>query len=357
MDYHIYQFEDEKNQVLESVRKFDFLRGLPGGWLEYSPPRKVVGYGDGSLYTDQGKKYGDHWEQTSWSGSTPATQTTAVTNTGEIPPHFIKTGILKGVRDALKHFGAEVDDTSGTGLWCNYYTREGDIIAGHTDDENYYQRNYGKEPLFVSLTLFEDGKLGTEGVARFQIKVDGKWKEVKLGHLSLLVMSGGIEHRVMKYIGGKFRKRYNITFRTPVKREEDIIKNYRFFSNFGRYYRRTCVLYVPKKCFADDIGDSNPGDLIYDRNRNICIRERGGKGGGKEEKKEGKKEYKMISDGSYYEKVLKGHSRFNDRLIVRLNLPVDRKELMEEIRKKYGENIKSPPVSTTSVSLNLMLKD
>ena len=56
MSYHIYQFEDEKNEVLESVRRFDFLRGLPGGWLEYSPPRKVVGYGDGSLYTDQGKK-------------------------------------------------------------------------------------------------------------------------------------------------------------------------------------------------------------------------------------------------------------------------------------------------------------
>jgi hypothetical protein len=104
MDYHIYQFEDEKNQVLESVREFDFLRGLPGGWLEYSPPRKVVGYGDGSLYTDQGKKYGNHWKQTSWSGSTPVTQTTAVTNTGEIPPHFIKTGILKGVRDALETF-------------------------------------------------------------------------------------------------------------------------------------------------------------------------------------------------------------------------------------------------------------
>ena len=337
MSYHIYQFEDEKNEVLESVRRFDFLRGLPGGWLEYSPPRKVVGYGDGSLYTDQGKKHGKHWKQTSWSGSTPATQTTAVTNTGEIPPHFIKTGILKGVRDALRHFGAEVDDTSGTGLWCNYYTREGDIIAGHKDDENYYQRNYKNEPLFVSLTLFEDGK----------------WKEVKLGHLSLLVMSGGIEHRVMKYIDGNFRKRYNITFRTPVKREEDIVKNYRFFGNFGRYYRRTHILYVPMKCFSDDIEDSKPGDLIYDRNRNICVREVGGK---KEEKKGGKKEYKMISDGSYYEKVLKGHSRFNDRLVVRLNLPVDRKEIMEKIRKKYGENVKSPPVSTTGISLMLMLK-
>ena len=344
MSYHIYQFEDNKNEVLESVRKFDFLRGLPGGWLEYSPPRKVVGYGDGSFYTDHGKRYGKYWKQTSWSGSTPATQTTAVTNTGEIPPHFIKTGILKGVRDALRNFGADVDDASGTGLWCNYYTKEGDIIAGHTDDENYYERNYGKEPLFVSLTLFEDGKLGTENVARFQIKIDGKWKEVKLGHLSLLVMSGGIEHRIMKYIGGKFRKRYNITFRTPVKREQDIIKNYRFFSNFGRYYRRTCVLYVPKKCFLEEIEDNNLGDLIYDRNRNICVGKRG-------------KEYKMVTDGSYYEKVLKGHSRFNDRLIIRLNLPVDRKELMEKIRKKYGKDTKSPPVSTTSISLMLMLKD
>ena len=69
------------------------------------------------------------------------------------------------------------------------------------------------------------------------------------------------------------------------------------------------------------------------------------------------KEYKMVSDGSYYEKVLKGHSRFNDRLVIRLNFPADRKETMEMVRKKYGKDIKSPPVSTTRISLVLMLDD
>jgi len=343
-NYKIYHFEDDKNELLESVRKFDFLRGLPGGWLEYSPPRKVIGYGDGSLYTDEGKKYGKYWKNTSWSGSTPATQTTAVCKTGAIPSHFLKTKILKGVRDALRDFGADVDDSTGTGLWCNYYTQEGDIISGHKDDENYYQRNFGNQPLFVSLTLFEDGKIGEEDVARFQIKEGDNWKQVNLSHLSLLVMSGGIEHRVMKYLGNKFRKRYNITFRTPIKREEDIIKNYRFFGNFGRYYRKTEMLFVPPKCFKNP-ENVKSGSLTYDRNKNICVSNSG-------------KEYKMISDGSYYEKVLKGHSRFNDKLQIILN-PIGntRKEMMEVIRKKYGKQVSNPPGSTTTVSLILMMTD
>ena len=56
--YRIYHFEDKNNEVLDSVRKFDWMRGLPGGWLDYGPPRKVTGYGDGSLIRDNGKKYG-----------------------------------------------------------------------------------------------------------------------------------------------------------------------------------------------------------------------------------------------------------------------------------------------------------
>ena len=32
--YRIYHFEDKNNEVLDSVRKFDWTRGLPGGWLD-----------------------------------------------------------------------------------------------------------------------------------------------------------------------------------------------------------------------------------------------------------------------------------------------------------------------------------
>ena len=86
----------------------------------------------------------------------------------------------------------------------------------------------------------------SENLARFQIKIKNKWKTIQLPHASLLVMSGDIEHRVMKPSKENFRKRYNITFRTPVKREDDLIKNYRFFSNFGRYYKVPYKVYFPK---------------------------------------------------------------------------------------------------------------
>ena len=339
--YQIYHFEDDSKELIKSVRKFDFTRGLPGGWLSYGPPRNVVGYGDGSLYTNDGKKYGKKWKQTSWSGSVPYTNTTAVVKTEPIPRHFINTGILEEVRKAIFYFGGKVDDTTGTGIWCNYYTEEKDLISSHTDDEDYYERNFEKEPLFVSLTLYNDEDIGYHDLARFQIKENDEWKTINLPHLSLLVMSGRIEHRVLKYTGKNFRKRYNITFRTPVKRELDIIKNYRFFSNFGRYYKKTFMLYVPKKCF---IKDYPMGGCMYNRKNNTCIGMDG-------------TIYKMISDGSYYQKVLEAHSLFNNRLIIEVNPELDRLNLMSKIRNEFGENISSPPNTTTNVSLSLLLDE
>ena len=223
-------------------------------------------------------------------------------------------------------------------MGCNYYTKESDIISGHTDDENYYQRNFNNEPLFVSLILYEDGRSGNKNLARFQIKENEKWKSIELPHLSLLVMSGKIEHRVIKFIGDKFRKRYNITFRTPVKREEDVIKNYRFFSNFGRYYRRTYILYVPEKCFLDPV--SPRMSFVYDRKRNVSIGNSG-------------KIYKNIEDDSYFEKVLKSHSLFNPELKLVVNPNLNRQELLEKI--KMIQPASNPPNTTTKVSLMILL--
>ena len=56
--YQIYNFGDEKNELIETVRNFEWTRDIPGGWLKYGPPRKVSAYGNGSLYKDNGKKYG-----------------------------------------------------------------------------------------------------------------------------------------------------------------------------------------------------------------------------------------------------------------------------------------------------------
>lgn len=337
--YRIYHFEDKNNDVLKSVRKFDWTRGLPGGWLDYGPPRKVTGYGDGSLITDSGKKYGKNWKLTGWSASVPYTNMTAITKTHSVPQHFLKTGILREVRKALKQFGGNVDNASGTGLWCNYYDKVGDMISSHKDDENYYERNFENQPLFVSLTLYEDGSLESRDLARFQIKVDGKFMTIPLPHLSLLVMSGDIEHRVLKYTGNNFRKRYNITFRTPVSMNEDIVKNYRFFSNFGRYYRKTYLLFVPNNVFKDELPNFEQV-LRYNPSKNIAI-------------SRSKEKYKIVNDSSNYIKALKAHSKFQKVFISR-NLNLNRDDLIQDIRKKF-KNGERPPNTTTNHALYIML--
>ena len=238
----------QDSSLIKSVRKFSWNRGIPGGWLKYGPPRMVCAYGDGSLYTDDGEKYGKNYKETAWAGAIPLNQSTLVVKTKPFPKNFLRTGILKDVRDILRDYGADVGDHSCSGIWCNYYNQKKDIISAHTDDEDYYERNYGKHNLFVSLTLYEDENKSYDNLTRFQIKEKGKWKTVDLPHMSLLVMAGDIEHRVvMNEMSRKFRKRYNITFRTPYRMQDDIIKNWRFFSNFGRYYNIPYKLYIPNE--------------------------------------------------------------------------------------------------------------
>ena len=340
--YQIYHFGDEKGELIKTVRKFDWSRDIPGGWLKYGPPRKVCAFGDGSYYKDSGKKYGKKWEMTSWSGSVPHTDTTAVVETEEIPKPFLETGILGEVRKALRLYGADVDDASCTGIWCNYYDKPTDTISPHTDDENYYDKNYKEEKLFVSLTLYEDEKVNLENLARFQIKSPGGWSTVQLPHLSLLVMSGGIEHRVLKYSGKNFRKRYNITFRTPIKREMDVIKNYRFFSNFGRYYKKTKILYVPEKVFVLEVPKFNE-KLKFDEKRYLSLDKNG-------------KKYKLIEDKSNYETVIKEHGKFGNMYLQLNDKTLSREELMEKIREFYPLS-KKPPLTTTKTSLKLILKE
>jgi len=335
--YKIYKLEDKKGKIIKEVRKFDWKRDLPGGWLDYGPPRKVTGYGDGSLIDSKSVQYGKCWKFTSWSGSVPYTNTTCVTKTKKIPQSFLDTGILNEVRKSLKLFKGKVDDSTGTGLWCNYYESPTDHISAHKDNENYYERNFENEPIFVSLTLYEDEKTKKENLARFQIKKDGKWETVELEHLTLLVMSGEIEHRVLKPLSKKFRKRYNITFRTPVKRTKDIIKNFRFFSNFGRYYRPTYILFVPDLVFMKDL-PKEMEKVKYIRDKNIAVKN--------------SKEYKIINDKSNYTKVLKRHSQYSQIYLIR-NLNLSREELLKQIKPK--EN--NPPSTTTNLSLLVLLSE
>ena len=101
------------------------------------------------------------------------------------------------------------------------------------------------------------------------------------------------------------------------------------------------MLFVPKKCFQNKIPE---GETVYVTKKNISIDMNGDI-------------YPMISDGSYYQKVLEAHSTFNNRLIIKVNPQINRKELLQEIRMKYGESIKSPPITTTAVSMMLLLED
>lgn len=338
--YRIYDFEDKRNELVTSVRKFDWTRGLPGGWLDYGPPRQVTGYGDGSLIRDSGERYGKKWNLTAWSASVPYTNMTAVTETHPIPNHFLKTGIMREVREALKNFGAMVDDSTGTGIWCNFYDKDEDLISAHKDDENYYERNFENQPLFVSLTLYDDKDLGVKNLARFQIKEKGEWMTIPLPHLSLLVMSGNVEHRVMKYTGKNFRKRYNITFRTPVSIKDDVVKNFRFFSNFGRYYRKTYLLFVPDNVFTEELPKQKEILVFFPYKDHAMAT--------------GGKVFETLGDGSKYCKVLYAHSKIDGEVLISRNLDLDRDELMEKIRRKFKSGEKAPN-TTTNHALYIML--
>ena len=79
--YHLLQ----DSSLIKSVRKFSWNRGIPGGWLKYGPPRMVCAYGDGSLYTDDGEKYGKNYKETAWAGAIPLNQSTLVVKTKPFP--------------------------------------------------------------------------------------------------------------------------------------------------------------------------------------------------------------------------------------------------------------------------------
>tara|TARA_Y100000748_G_scaffold271444_1_gene244741 strand:- start:38062 stop:39102 length:1041 start_codon:yes stop_codon:yes gene_type:complete len=255
----LHALHDPKNKIVKSVKKFDWNRFIPGGWLDYGPPRAVTAYGDGRYYTDDGVPYGFKYGFTAWAASIPISTATTIGVPAPIPRQFLKTGILRSVRASLREYGAKVADHSGTGMWCNYYSERSHRISAHTDSEDYYERNFENEPLFVSLTLYEDGKKSLDNLARFQIrKENGDWTTIELPHLSLLVMSGNIEHRVLESVKSKpFRKRFNITFRTPVRYDYDIVKNYRFFSNAVRYYRKPFSI-----CFPPNLEDKKKNKLL-----------------------------------------------------------------------------------------------
>lgn len=339
--YQLYYFSDwsrflkiPQREFTDLVRNFDWHRGIPGGWLKYAPPRAVTAYGDGSRYTDEGHAMNKLYNYTAWRASTPASYCTSVVKTAPLPKTFIRSGILKAMRHFLRINGVWVDNTTCTGMWCNYYSKPGDNIAGHTDDEDYYARNYKEDTVFVSLTLFEDELFDEMEVARFQIRKDNQWTDLKLPHLSLLVMSGACEHRVLKPFQKNFRPRYNITFRTPVKFEMDVLKNFRFFSNFGRYYRITDTLYVPPDVFINPPLTSKT--LIY-------------KGLLTAKDKQGNK-YKLKTSDNYSYQVIKYYSDFGE-IKLKLNSNLSRKEVLDKLE------FKSAPVTTTTEALLVLSKE
>lgn len=337
---NIYEFSEWReylhiphNSFTQLVRKFDWKRGLPGGWLKYAPPREVTGYGDGSLYDDEGNiTEGKKYNYTAWKASTPASYCTAVAKTSPLPKKFITSGIMKAMRELLIKNDVMVNQATCTGMWCNYYSEIEDNISPHTDDEDYYVRNRDNDTVFVSLTLYEDEDFGSHDLARFQIKKDDGWKDIALPHLSLLIMNGSCEHRVLKANKKSFRPRYNITFRSPVAYQIDIIKNYRFFSNFGRYYLQTEKLYVPKEAFID-----LPTKKVMYRGSSMAIDNK-------------KKRYKLNMENGYIFKTIKAYGDYAP-LYLEVNEDIERNELLSKLE------ITSAPPTTTNQALIVLLKN
>lgn len=332
----VYNFDDWKKFLKISntefssiVRNLDWKRDIPGGWLSYSPNRSVCFYGNGKKCTDEGKLYGNEYKYTGWKSSVPTSHCTTITKTKNLPKKIISSGIIKAIRHLLRLNNINVNDFTGTGMWCNFYENKDDYISPHKDDEDYYSEpNY-----FVSLTLYDDELFEDFNLANFQIKKDS-WENVKLPHLSLLIMKGDCEHRVNKSKINNFRKRYNITFRTP---KIDIIKHYRFFSNGNRYYNKPFMLYVPEKMFIN----------IPPKNKRLYYKQNN-----KTAKSQDNKQYKINFDNTYTTKVLEENSKINN-LFLKLNLNISKDEIFKKINLLLDNDnyIKSAPQTTTIEAL------
>ena len=232
--------EQELNNLRLFLKKSKWNYKVPGGFLTNFPQRKVNTYGDGRYIDNNGNLIGHKWNKTYWTAKQTQNNVTLETLTEEMPSQLC--AIIPKIRDFIKHKISNnvIDINSFNIAVCNNYTEPTMNIAEHTDDNYWYPKEIERRPIFVSLTFYLDGKPNNDKYSRFQLKIDGKWKDIKLEDNSILYMNSDIPHRVLKHKKkdfNDFRPRVNITLRSTFKIEKNPLLHNICVANHTRYYR------------------------------------------------------------------------------------------------------------------------
>lgn len=238
----LFHIKDEP--IRDKIKNSAWNYKIPGGFLTNFPQRKVNVYGDGKCINDKGKLYGHGWEFTQWTASINSSNISLGTESVEIPP-FLSALVPEMRRMFLSSFSnVVITDNTFNLCVCNYYIEPTMGISAHRDGDIWYPVECDEGAVFASLTIYPDGI--PERYARFQVKLDGKWEQVDLPDMSVLIMNSDIEHRVMPYLQRDikfFKPRINITFRSTYNVNKNPLLHAMSIANHNRYYRIPSKIY------------------------------------------------------------------------------------------------------------------
>ena len=246
---------DQLTDFISCVDKLPWNYGAPGGFVTNSPNRQVNAYGTGGSISADGSGQGCGWPLTHWTAKMSQSNVTLSTPTEPIPAAMC--AIIPTMRLLFQATfpDAQITDYTFNIAVCNHYTDPTMTIADHTDDNQWYPSESSVGPVFASVTLYPDGEpTCDEGYARFQIRPDDKWVDVRLPHASVMIMPSGIRHRVLatrRSDQHQFRPRINITFRSTFPMKRNPLMNAMATANHARYYRIPSELHYP-----DDVQDN-----------------------------------------------------------------------------------------------------
>ena len=263
----VFNFNDifSENAIKEFhqwLQQATWYSGVPGGFVTNSPKRLVNAYGDGSTINQEGQHYGPNWKSGYWTAKMNQSHLTLETPTQQIPPPLSK--LIPKCRELFQRVfpDAQITDNTFNIAVCNYYTDPDMYIAAHKDDNPWYPEESSVGPVFASFTIYPEGEPESDqAFARFQIRQNNQWQDVKLPTNSLLIMPSNIEHRVkpcLKRYHNQFKPRINITLRSTFSLTVNPLMNAMATSNHSRYYK------LPSKIIAPSDTDLETYQSIVD---------------------------------------------------------------------------------------------
>ena len=268
---HIFKFSEvfKANEILdfhELLKNLVWYHGIPGGFVTNSPQRHVNAFGDGSPINDEGIYEKTGWKSSYWTAKINQSQITLETPTQQIPLAMSK--LIPRCRELFKQVypDANISHHTFNIAVCNYYNDPDMNIAPHTDDNPWYPKESKVGPVFASFTIYPEGEPQQDcEYARFQIRQDGKWQDIKLPGDSVMIMPSNIEHRVkpcLKKFRDRFKPRINITLRSTFSTDTNPLMNAMATCNHTRYYKPPSKIKYPS-----DIDQQVLQDIISIYNR------------------------------------------------------------------------------------------